>query len=129
MQKTVLLGVNSGIAAYKTLDLVKKSKEDGIDVHVIMTAHGAKMVNPKEFAEASGNKVSRDLFEEHFDYKHILEIRKVDHIDLADKTDVMIIAPATANIIAKLANGIAEDFLTTTTLAMTAPIIICPSMN
>lgn len=129
MDRTVLLGVTSGIAAYKTLDLVKKLREDKIDVFVIMTKHAAKMVEPKEFEEVSGHKVSIDLFEEHFDYKNILKERKVDHIELADKADVMIIAPATANIIAKLAHGIAEDFLTTTTLAVTAPIIICPSMN
>jgi phosphopantothenoylcysteine decarboxylase/phosphopantothenate--cysteine ligase len=129
MKKVVLLGVTSGIAAYKTLDLVKKLREEDIDVFVIMTDHAAKMVNPKEFEEASGHKVSIDLFEENFDYKNILKERKVDHIDLADRADVMIIAPATANIIGKLANGIAEDFLTTTTLAVTAPIIICPSMN
>src|SRR5436190_14244723 len=117
MNKTVLLGVTSGIAAYKTLDLIKKLREENIDVFVIMTDHAAKMVDPKEFEDASGNKVSLDLFEEHFDYKNILKARKVDHIDLADRADVMIIAPATANILAKLAHGIAEDFLTTTALA------------
>lgn len=129
MNKTVLLGVTSGIAAYKTLDLVKKLREENIDVFVIMTNHAAKMVNPQEFEEVSGHKVSIDLFEKNFDYKNILQERKVDHIELADKADVMIIAPATANILAKLAHGIAEDFLTTTTLAVTAPIILCPSMN
>ena len=129
MKRTVLLGVTSGIAAYKTLDLIKKLREENIDVFVIMTDHAAKMVDSKEFEKASGNEVSIDLFKKDFDYKNILKERKVDHIDLADKADVMIIAPATANIIAKLAHGIAEDFLTTTTLAVTAPIIICPSMN
>lgn len=129
MKKTVLLGVTSGIAAYKTLDLVKNLKTENIDVFVIMTKHAAQMVNPNDFEKASGHKVSIKLFEKDFDYRNILKKRKVDHIELADLADVMIIAPATANIIAKLAHGIAEDFLTTTVLAVTKPIIICPSMN
>jgi len=129
MKKIAVLGVTSGIAAYKTLELVKLLKEKGIDVFVIMTQHATKMVNKKEFEKASGNNVYSDLFEEDFDYKRILKRRKVDHIALADKADVMVIAPATANVIAKLANGIADDFLTTTVLAATCPIILCPSMN
>jgi len=129
MEKTVVLGITSGIAAYKTLDLVKELKNDDIDVFVVMTDAARKMVNPKEFEEASGNKVYVDLFESDFDYKDILKIRKVDHIDLADRADVICIAPATANVIAKIAYGIADDFLTTMVLASNSPIILCPSMN
>lgn len=127
--KTVVLGITSGIAAYKTLDLVKLLKNEAIDVHVIMTRKATNIVPAAEFEEASGNKVSLDLFEEDFDYKKILNSRKVDHIALADNADVFVVAPATANTVAKIANGFADDLLTTTLLAVTAPVIICPSMN
>lgn len=129
MKKTVVLGVSSGIAAYKTLELVKLLKKEGINVFVIMTKHACRMVSPQEFEKASGNKIYSQLFEKNFDYKNILKVRKVDHIALADSADLVIIVPATANIIAKLAHGIADDFLTTTVLATTAPILLCPSMN
>lgn len=129
MEKTIVLGITSGIAAYKTLELVKQLKEENITVIVIMTESAAKMVSPSEFEKVSGNKVYTQLFEKDFDYKKILEERVVDHIAVADKADVMVVAPATANVIAHLAHGIADDFLTTTALAVTAPVIICPSMN
>lgn len=129
MKKTVVLGVSSGIAAYKTIELVQLLKKDGFDAFVIMTKSAAKMVEPSEFERASGNKVYRELFDDNFDYKNILKIRKVDHIDIADKADIFIVAPATANTIAKIAHGIADDFLTTSLLATRAPILICPSMN
>lgn len=129
MKNTVVLGVTSGIAAFKSIDLVKKLTGEGIDVFVIMTKSAVKMVSAGDFEKASGHKVSTDLFEEGFDYRDVLKARKVDHIDTADKADVLVIAPATANIIAKLAHGIADDFLTTTALAVTAPVVICPSMN
>lgn len=129
MNKRVLLGVTSGIAAYKSLDLIKLLREEGISVSVILTKHAAQMVPLEEFEKASGEKVYLDLFEKGFDYKDVLKNRSVDHIDLADSADVMAIVPATANIIAKIAHGIAEDFLTTTTLAVTAPILLAPSMN
>ncbi|MBP9719104.1 MAG: bifunctional phosphopantothenoylcysteine decarboxylase/phosphopantothenate--cysteine ligase CoaBC [Candidatus Levybacteria bacterium] len=129
MQKTVILGVTSGIAAYKTIDLVKLLKKEDINVLVIMTDHAATMVSPDLLQKASENTVSKDLFEKAFDYKRILKSRVVDHIKLADSADCMVIAPATANVIAKLAHGIADDFLTTTALAVTKPIVLCPSMN
>lgn len=129
MKKNILVGVTGGIAAYKILDLIKLLKNKGHEVFVIMTKSATKMFSPADFEKASGNKVFIDLFEKIFDFKKVLKIRKVEHVDLADKCDVMVIAPATANIIGKLAYGIADDFLTTTALAITAPIIICPSMN
>lgn len=129
MKKNILIGVTSGIAAYKVLDLIKSLKNKGHEIFVIMTKRATEMISLKDFEKASGNKVYVNLFEKNFDYKEVLKRRKVEHIELADKTDVMVIAPATANIIGKLAHGIADDFLTTTTLAVTAPIIICPSMN
>lgn len=129
MKKNILIGVTSGIAAYKVLDLIKLLKNEGHEVFVIMTKGATEMISLKDFEKASGNKVFVNLFEKNFDYREILERRKVEHIELADKTNVMVIAPATANIIGKLAHGIADDFLTTTALAVTEPIIICPSMN
>lgn len=127
--KTIVLGVTSGIAAYKILDLIKNLRKDNFNVFVIMTHHASKMVSPADFEEASGHKTYIELFEKGFNYKKVLRSRKVEHIELAGKANVMIIAPATANVIAKLAYGIADDFLTTTALAVTAPIILCPSMN
>lgn len=129
MKKIVVLGVTSGIAAYKTLDLIRLLKKEGVDVQVIMTKHATLMVSPKEFEKASGNKIFIELFEKDFDYKTILKRRKVDHIDLADKANALVIVPATANIIAKLAYGFADDFLTTTALATKAPLIVAPAMN
>lgn len=127
--KTVVLGVTSGIAAYKTLDIIHLLKKDNIDVVTTMSAAASQMVSPDVFEKASGHKVYIELFEKDFDYKKVLEKRVVDHIALADKADCMVIAPATANVIAKLAHGIADDFVTTTALAVTKPILICPSMN
>jgi len=129
MKKNILIGITGGVAAYKILDLIKLLKNEGHKIFVIMTESATKMISPKLFEKASGNKASINLFENNFDYKEVLEKRKIKHIELADKTDVMVIAPATANIIAKLAHGIADDFLTTTALAVTSPIILCPSMN
>lgn len=129
MKKNVLIGVTGGIAAYKVIDLIDLLKNNDLNVFVIMTRGAARMIPQKDFEKASRNKVYVDIFDTNFNYKKILDKRKVDHIQLADKADVMVIVPATANIIGKLANGIADDFLTTTTLAVTAPTIICPSMN
>lgn len=129
MKKTIVLGVTSGIAAYKSLELIKLLRKEGLEVFVIMTESATKMVSIKDFEKASGNKVSIQLFEKGFDYNKILKTRRVDHIDLADKADVFVIAPATANMIAKIAYGLADDFLTTTVLATQAPVIVCASMN
>jgi len=129
MKKNILIGVTGGIAAYKVIDLIDLLKKEGTNVSVIMTKGATGMIPQKDFEKASGNEVYTDLFDKDFNYKKILDKRQVDHIQLADKSDVMVIVPATANVLGKLANGIADDFLTTTTLAVTAPIIICPSMN
>ena len=127
--KRVLLGITGGIAAYKTLELITLLKKEDIEVFVMMTDAATKMVNPHEFEKASGNKVYTELFESEFDYRKILQDRRVDHVELADEADVISIVPATANTIAKLAYGIADNFLTTTVLASASPLIICPSMN
>jgi phosphopantothenoylcysteine decarboxylase/phosphopantothenate--cysteine ligase len=129
MKKTVVIGVSSGIAAYKEIDLIKLLKKDDLEVFVVMSQNAVKMISPDEFESASGNKVFIELFKKGFNFKTVLEKRKVDHIDLADKADLIVIVPATANTIAKIAHGIADDFLTTTLLAVTSPVIVCPSMN
>lgn len=129
MKKNVLIGIGGGIAGYKIIDLIKLLKKDSHDVSVIMTKGAEAMFPKKEFEKVLGKKIMTDLFDKDFDYKKVLKNRQVEHIRVADQADVMVIAPATANILAKLAYGIADDLLTTTVLAMTAPIIICPSMN
>ncbi len=128
-KKTIVVGVASGIAAYKSVELVKLLKKENLEVIVVMTKSAAQMVQPGEFEKASGNKVYTELFDEGFDYKDVLKNRHVDHIAIADKASVVIVAPATANVIAKIAHGIADDFLTTMLLATKAPVIVCPSMN
>ena len=129
MKKTVVVGVTSSIAAYKTLELIKLLKKDGIDVRVIMTKSAEAMVAPGKFEKVSENKVLADLFPKGFDYEQTLKKRRVEHIDLADNADLILIVPTTANLLAKLANGFADDYLTTTVLAATSPIVIAPAMN
>jgi phosphopantothenoylcysteine decarboxylase/phosphopantothenate--cysteine ligase len=129
MKQTVVVGVTSGIAAYKALDIIQLLREKNIEVIVTMSDAAANMVSPREFEKASGYPLVNDLFPRDFDYKTVLKKRVVDHIALADRADCLVIAPATANVIGKLAHGIADDVLTTTALAMTKPILICPSMN
>lgn len=129
MKKTIVLGITSGIAAFKSLELVQLLRREDVNVHVVMTESATRMVSVHKFEQASGNKVHTQLFEKDFSYKTILKNRRVEHIDIADAADVVAIVPATANIIAKLAHGIADDFLTTTVLATTAPVVLFPSMN
>ena len=129
MKKTVLIGVSGGIAAFKTLELVRNLAANNLDVRVIMTKSASSMVAPSEFEKACGNPVYQELFSGGFNYKTILENRKVDHIELANTASLLVIVPATANVIAKMAAGIADDYLTTTALAATCPILIAPSMN
>lgn len=127
-RKTVVIGITSGIAAYKMLDLITLLKKDA-NVIAVMTKSASFMVSKEEFEKASGNHVYIDLFEKDFDYKKILKSREVDHIKTADMADLVVVAPATANIIAKMAYGLADDFLTTFVLATQAPIMVFPSMN
>lgn len=128
-QKTIILGITSGIAAFKTLELIAFLKKEDLNIIVIMTHSATHMISPEEFERASGNKVRVELFEKEFDYKRILKTRTVDHIKLADSASLFAIVPATANTIAKLAHGTADNFLTTTALATKAPILVFPSMN
>ena len=120
--KCIVVGVTAGIAAYKICQLVSSLKKQGNEVHVIMTKEAEKFVNPLTFQTLSSQKVITDMFT--VDYTP-----DVHHISLAKKTDLFVVAPATANIIAKIAHGIADDMLTTTFLASTCPKMIVPAMN
>lgn len=120
--KTVVLGVCGGIAAYKIANLASMLVKTGCDVRVIMTKNATNFINPITFETLTGNKCVVDTFDRNFEFK-------VSHVSLAQKADVMLIAPATANVIGKVANGIADDMLTTTAMACKAPIIFAPAMN
>ncbi|CAN5238380.1 bifunctional phosphopantothenoylcysteine decarboxylase/phosphopantothenate--cysteine ligase CoaBC [soil metagenome] len=125
----IVLGISSGIAAYKIPELAENLIEKGHDVHVVMTAKSTHLTSPEEMEKITGNHVSVDLFDTTFSKKRVLKERKVDHIELAKSADLIVIAPATANTVANLASGKADDFLNTTVLATRAPILVCPSMN
>ena len=120
--KTIVLGVSGGIAAYKAAQLASDLGKTAADVHVIMTGNAAQFVTPLTFETLVNNRVAIDTFDRNFEYN-------VEHVSLAKKADVFIVAPATANVIAKMAAGIADDMLTTTIMACKAPKIICPAMN
>lgn len=128
-KKTVLLGVTGGIAAVKVPELIKLLRKEAIEVLPVMTESVCWIVDPKLIGEVSGHRVHTKLFGSGFDAKRILESRRVNHIEMADKADLAVVVPATANVLGKLANGIGDDFLTTTLLAATCPILLWPSMN
>jgi phosphopantothenoylcysteine decarboxylase / phosphopantothenate---cysteine ligase len=127
--KTVLLGVTGGIAAVKIPELVGKLKGRGVNPIVIMTQSASSIISSITIQKISGNKVYTELFEKSFDPDKVLSTRIVDHIALAKKASLFVIVPATANCIAKLANGIADDYITTTALAVRCPVVLYPSMN
>ena len=120
--KTVLLGVSGGIAAYKAAELCSLLVKQHADVRVVMTENATEFISPIVFENLSKNHVATDTFDRSRPFE-------VEHIALADAADVVIIAPATANVIAKLANGLADDMLTTTVLACNCPKVIAPAMN
>ena len=120
--KTVVIGVSGGIAVYKACDVVSRLKKLNANVHVIMTKSATEFVTPLTFQSLSQNYVVNDMFEEPKTWD-------VEHISLAKKADVFLIAPATANVIGKVANGIADDMLTTTVMATTGKVLIAPAMN
>ncbi|MGX4598748.1 bifunctional phosphopantothenoylcysteine decarboxylase/phosphopantothenate--cysteine ligase CoaBC [Faecalimicrobium sp. JNUCC 81] len=120
--KTVVIGVSGGIAVYKALDVVSRLKKLGANVRVIMTKSATEFVTPLSFQSLSQNYVVYDMFEEPKTWD-------VEHISLAKSADVFLIAPATANVIGKMANGIADDMLTTTVMATKGKILIAPAMN
>jgi len=118
----IILGVTGGIAAYKSVELLRLLTKAGANVHVIMTASATEFVTPLTFQTLSMNPVSTSLFS-------LISEREIGHISLADRADLFVIAPATANVIGKLANGIADDMLTTTVMATKAPVLVAPAMN
>ncbi len=120
--KTVILGVTGGIAAYKSCEIVSRLRKLGYSVRVIMTQAATEFVTPLTFETLSNYRVITDMFDKGRGYD-------VEHISYAKLADVFLVAPATANFIAKLASGVADDMLTSTILATTAPIVVCPAMN
>ena len=123
MSKCVVIGVTGGIAVYKALDVISALRKKDIEVHVIMTESASKFVNPLTFQSISQNMVVTDMFAEP-------KAWEIQHISLAQKADLMLIAPATANIIGKVANGISDDMLSTTIMAAAkAKVIFAPAMN
>ena len=122
MSKCVVIGVTGGIAVYKALDVISALRKKDIEVHVIMTESASKFVNPLTFQSISQNMVVTDMFAEP-------KAWEIQHISLAQKADLMLVAPATANIIGKISNGIADDMLSTTIMATTGKVLIAPAMN
>ena len=121
-ERNVVLGVTGSIAAYKALDLASKLTQADVTVHTIMTKSATKLVGPASFRAITGRPVSTDLFE-------LTNPFSIEHISLAEVADLFVVAPATANVIAKIANGIADDLLTCTALATRARILIAPAMH
>ena len=120
--KTVLLGITGGIAAYKMANVASALRKTGAEVHCILTQNATQFITPLTFETLSNNRCIVDTFDRNFQYD-------VAHISLAKKADVILVAPATANVIAKLAHGLADDMLTTTVLAARCPKLIAPAMN
>lgn len=120
--KRIILGVCGGIAAYKAVELLRLMTKAGAEVHVIMTRAAMEFVTPLTFQTLSGNPVHTELFS-------LISEQEIGHISLADRADLFIIAPATANAIGRIAAGIADDMLTTTVMASKAPVLIAPAMN
>ncbi|MBI3300723.1 MAG: bifunctional phosphopantothenoylcysteine decarboxylase/phosphopantothenate--cysteine ligase CoaBC [Deltaproteobacteria bacterium] len=118
----IVLGVTGGIAAYKAAEIVRLLVKDGADVWVIMTRNAQEFITPLTLQTLSGNPVSTDTFS-------LTQESEIGHIRLADTADLVLVAPATANVVAKLAHGLADDLLTTVILATTAPVLIAPAMN
>lgn len=120
--KNIVLGITGGIAAYKACEIISLLKKEGANVECIMTKNATEFITPLTIATLSKNRAIIDTFE-------IPEKYEVQHVSLAQKADIILIAPATANVIGKVANGIADDMLTTTIMASTATTIFAPAMN
>ncbi|MCK4503796.1 MAG: bifunctional phosphopantothenoylcysteine decarboxylase/phosphopantothenate--cysteine ligase CoaBC [Desulfuromonadales bacterium] len=120
--KRIVLGVSGGIAVYKAVELLRLLTKAGADVDVVMTRNACEFVAPLTFQTLSGNPVHTNLFS-------LQQEQKIDHISLADRADLFILAPATANLVGKIAQGLADDLLTTSVMATKAPVLIAPAMN
>jgi phosphopantothenoylcysteine decarboxylase/phosphopantothenate--cysteine ligase len=120
--KSIILGVSAGIAAYKSCEIVRELKKSGSDVHVVMTKAAHHFVTPLTLQTLSGNPVHSEMFD-------LISENEIGHISLADRADIILIAPATADIIAKVAAGICDELLPTIISATKAPVVFAPSMN
>jgi phosphopantothenoylcysteine decarboxylase/phosphopantothenate--cysteine ligase len=126
-QLRITLGVTGGVAAYKAAELVRRLQQDSFAIQVVMTGGAREFITPLTFAALSGQKVITDLFAESGGDANLESA--IEHIAVAQRTDLLLVAPATADILAKFARGIADDFLTTLYLASTAPVVVAPAMN
>ena len=120
--KTIVLGVSGGIAAYKSCELTRRLVENGAEVHVMLTKGAQQFVTPLTFQTLSGHPVHTDLFS-------LTQEQEIGHIALADKADLILVAPATADLLAKVAHGLCDDLLTTVICATQAPVLFAPAMN
>ena len=123
----ITLGVTGGVAAYKAAELVRRLQQDAFTVQVVMTRAAREFITPLTFAALTGQKVITDLFAESGGEPNL--DKAIEHIAVAQRTDLLLVAPATADVLAKFARGIADDFLTTLYLATTAPVVVAPAMN
>jgi phosphopantothenoylcysteine decarboxylase / phosphopantothenate---cysteine ligase len=121
-KKSIVLGVTASIAIYKACDIVRRLRDDDFDVSVVMTEEAAGLINPIVFSSLSGNQVYSGLFDSPQEWE-------IGHVSLAKRADAVLIAPATANIIGKMACGICDDLLTCLVCATRAPVLIAPAMN
>lgn len=122
-KREIILGVTGSIAAYKSCDLIRRLQDAGFNVSVIMTKEAEEFITPLTLETLSGKRIYRQMFEQ------AKEHWEIDHISLAEKADLVLIAPATANIIGKIAFGICDDILSCTVISTKAPIVLCPAMN
>jgi phosphopantothenoylcysteine decarboxylase/phosphopantothenate--cysteine ligase len=120
--KKIILGVSASIAIYKSCEIIRRLREEGLVLKVLMTKESQQLIKPQLFSSLSGNKVYQDLFGQP-------QAWQIGHISLAQEADLVLVAPATANIIGKIASGICDDLLTCTIFATKAPVLICPAMN
>src|SRR6476661_3275190 len=123
----ITLGVTGGVAAYKAAELVRRLQQEGFTVEVVMTRAACEFMRPLTFAALSGRKVITDLFAESGGEANLESA--IEHIAVAQRTDLLLVAPATADILAKFSRGISDDFLSTLYLATTAPVVVAPAMN
>jgi phosphopantothenoylcysteine decarboxylase/phosphopantothenate--cysteine ligase len=123
----VALGVSGGVAAYKAAELVRRLQQEGVEVQVVMTKSAQEFITPLTFAALTGQKVITEMFGSESSGANVESA--IEHIAVAQRIDLLVVAPATANVIAKMARGISDDFLTTLYLATTAPVIVAPAMN
>src|SRR5579872_2355399 len=124
----IALGVTGGVAAYKAAELVRRLQQEKLDVQVVMTRAAREFIAPLTFAALSGKKVITEMFGADDAAPANVE-SAIEHIAVAQRIDLLLVAPATANVIAKMARGVADDFLTTLYLATTAPVVVAPAMN